>query len=321
MLNPKSALVTLAAGVRRYLDQWGIDADLRIIDTQVEPGETYYKSFAYGPRTVDCHRVGGDFAAYEDTIRHADVCGISNNFTNSAGIVTDFVQTLRRYNPSCLFVAGGMDATARPTTTSNAASTWWSNSRVSTASRRSSSPARVGLRSATWCPRRRDRMGSSSPAARSSTSDELPPMSLDLVDGIERYTDTGEGVPPRTVATPFVCFETSRGCHQTCSFCATPMRGGYRFMSPAAVEKHLRHFRDAGINNLLFQEDNLLSRIQRVGRRRNLLYDTGRAETIEIFEMARDYGFSWEFANGLEFGKFMDTGESRHRAHARVVLE
>jgi hypothetical protein len=138
--------------------------------------------------------------------------------------------------------------------------------------------------------------------------DELPPMALDLVDGLGQYTDTGEGVPPPTVRPPFSCFETSRGCHQTCSFCATPMRGRYRFMTPAAVERHFRHFRDCGVNNLLFQEDNILSRIQRVGRQRNLLHPDGRAETLEIFRMAREYGFSWEFANGLEFGKFMDTG-------------
>ena len=38
VLNPKSALVTLAAGVRKYLAEWGVDAELRIIDTQVDLG-------------------------------------------------------------------------------------------------------------------------------------------------------------------------------------------------------------------------------------------------------------------------------------------
>ena len=309
VFNPKSALVTLAAGVRAYLQQWEIDAELQIIDTQVDGGATYYKSFAYGPNVVDCHRVGGDFAAYEDTIRQADVCGISNNFTNSAGIVTDFALALRRYNPSCLFVAGGMDATARPD--------YYLARGFDVVVRLEGehSFAKVveararGVSVADLMPVETRPHGLVVTGGSLLDMDELPPMSLDLVDGIERYTDTGEGVPPSTVRPPFVCFETSRGCHQTCSFCATPMRGGYRFMSPAAVENHLRAFRAAGINNLLFQEDNLLSRIQRVGRQRNLLYDSGREAIIEIFTLAREYGFSWEFANGLEFGKFMDIGQ------------
>ena len=309
VLNPKSALVTLAAGVRRYLDTWGIDADLRIIDTQVDGGETYYKSFRYGPRTVDCHRVGGDFAAYEDTIRQADICGISNNFTNSAGIVTDFAQALRTYNPRCLFVAGGMDATARPDYYLERGFDVVVQLEGELSLARIVEARARGVPLAELVPTEVRPHGLVVSSSSMLDMDQLPPMALDLVDGLERYTDTGEGVPPATVRPPFTCFETSRGCHQTCSFCATPMRGRYRFMSPRAVERHLRHFRDAGVNNLLFQEDNILSRVQRVGRQRNLLYDTGRDETIEIFHMARDYGFSWEFANGLEFGKFVDIGE------------
>jgi hypothetical protein len=86
------------------------------------------------------------------------------------------------------------------------------------------------------------------------------------------------------------------------------MRGRYRYMSPEAVEHHFAYFRAFGINNILFQEDNILSRLQRSGTGR-FIHDTGRDEVIEIFRLAREYGFSWEFANGLEFGKFLDAGE------------
>src|SRR5262249_30711907 len=84
--NPKSALPTLAAGVRRNLAAAGIDADIRIIDTQVDPGIEYYKSIPYGPRQLHCYRVGGALEQYDDGIGEAQIHGISNNYTNSAGI-------------------------------------------------------------------------------------------------------------------------------------------------------------------------------------------------------------------------------------------
>jgi hypothetical protein len=82
--NPKSALVTLAAGARAYLREWGVDAEFKLVDTQVGEGEPeLYASFRYGPRVIDCHRYGGPFGAYADEARAADIIGISNNFTNS----------------------------------------------------------------------------------------------------------------------------------------------------------------------------------------------------------------------------------------------
>ena len=150
---------------------------------------------------------------------------------------------------------------------------------------------------------RRGRPRWNAPRPQRTAADEL-----DLIENFEAYTDTGEGIPPATVQPPFSCFETSRGCYRTCTFCATPMRGRYRYMSPDAVDRHFAYFRNKGINNILFQEDNILSRMQRSGNGR-FLHDTGREEIIEIFRLARAYNFSWEFANGLEFGKFLDGGD------------
>src|SRR6476620_2178540 len=84
--NPKSALATLAAGVRHNLRSTPVDAEIRIIDTQMDPGTRWYKDIPYGPRVLRCYRVGGEFEQYDDGIREADICGISNNYTNSAGI-------------------------------------------------------------------------------------------------------------------------------------------------------------------------------------------------------------------------------------------
>lgn len=308
VFNPKSALVTLAAGVRRFLAEWGIEVELRIIDTQVDGGPRYYKSIPYGPRTLQCYRIGGEFEEYAGRIREAEIHGISNNYTNSAGIVVDFAKYIKTVRPDALVVVGGMDATARP-------EFYLDNSvdvvvqlegEYSFAKVIEAHCLRRAL--AEMIPCRSHGTGTIVGGGPILNLDELPPMSLDMVEDIEIYTDTGEGVPPPTVKPPFSCFETSRGCYRACSFCATPMRGRYRFMSPGAVEKHFAYFKSAGINNLLFQEDNILSRMQRNGKG-NFVHDSGRAEILEIFRLAREYGFSWEFANGLEFGKFLDSGE------------
>jgi len=307
VLNPKSALVTLAAGAAQFLDERGIEAEFRIIDTQVDDGATWYKDIRYGPRRMRCHRVGGMFEGYDGRIRDAEIHGISNNYTNSAGIVFDFAAHIRRVNPTALLVAGGMDATARPEYYLDRGFDIVVELEGERAFAAIVEAQATGVPIEQLATCRRHGAGLIVSGGALLNMDMLPPMRLDLVDGIERYTDTGEGTPPPTVRPPFSCFETSRGCYRSCSFCATPMRGRYRYMSPAAVDGHFEHFRRMGINNILFQEDNILSRMQRTGTGR-FIHDSGRAEVIEIFRMARAHGFSWEFANGLEFGKFLDAG-------------
>lgn len=308
--NPKSALATLVAGTREILARRGIEADFQIIDTQVDGGAPVkYAEFAYGPRTLECFRYGGAFESYDDAVADADIIGISNNFANSSRVVTDFARHLRALNPTAWLVGGGMDMTARPD--------WYlergrfdivvqlegeeSFAEIITARARGvelAEPLKVRPGQCGGC------VVLAGPQVNMS---ELPPMAIDLVRNPEQYDDTGEGTPPPTVRPPYTCIETSRGCYRTCSFCATPMRGHYRYMSPSGVRRHLEFYRSQGISNLLFQEDNVLSRIQRSGRG-TLLHDSGREDVIDIFRAARALGFSWEFANGLEIGKFLDLG-------------
>jgi hypothetical protein len=306
--NPKSALATLAAGVRHNLRSTGIDADIRIIDTQMDPGTRWYKDIPYGPRVLQCYRVGGAFEQYDDGIREADICGISNNYTNSAGIVGDFIAHIKQVKPKALVVCGGMDVTARPEYYIDRGADVAVQLEGENSFTRVVEAYATGRRLEELVACRPYRHGFVVMSAPPMDMNEIPPMALDLVQNLAAYTDTGEGTPPSTVRPPFTCFETSRGCYHRCSFCATPSRGRYRFMSPQSVRRHFDWFRERGINNILFQEDNILSRMQRTGLGR-FLHDEGRAEVIEIFQMARDYGFSWEFANGLEFGKFLDSGE------------
>ena len=308
--NPKSALATLVAGARQRLRIDGIEVEFSIIDTQIVDGEPqYYASFAYGPRTMDCYRYGAPFETYDDAVSQADIIGISNNFTNSARVVTNFARHLRAVNPAALLIGGGMDMTARPD--------WYlAHGQFDLVIQLEGEEplARIVKAKATGTPLEdvlKLRRGTSGGAVvlpgPQIDLDSSEPMAIDLVSRADEYDDTGEGTPPPSVLPPYTCFETSRGCYRTCSFCATPMRGHYRYMSPAAVRRHLEHYRSAGISNLLFQEDNVLSRIQRSSRG-TLLHRSGREDVLEIFHAARELGFSWEFANGLEIGKFLDLG-------------
>lgn len=85
-------------------------------------------------------------------------------------------------------------------------------------------------------------------------------------------------------------------------------------MSPRTVEKHFKYFRSMGIKTIVFQEDNPLSRVQQTSHG-SYLHNQGREEVIEIFHLAREYGFAWEFANGIEFCKFRPDGAGGELDH------
>jgi len=136
----------------------------------------------------------------------------------------------------------------------------------------------------------------------------MPPPDLDAVD-LRTCTDTGEGRPPFGLTGPFISVETSRGCAQACTFCATPStKGRFRFMKLEQIQEHFVYFQSRGVNTLLFQEDNVLSRIHRKPNG-EYAFPEGREELLGMFQMAREMGFTWEFTNGLEFGQYIHAGE------------
>src|SRR5262249_31938659 len=230
--------------------------------------------------------------------------GLTVNFTNSARIVADLASFIKRLSPKSLVVVGGVDATARPD--------FYLRNGADVVVR---GEGEVGFSQvvAAWSARRdldaipslstRDRPEGRMEPATALDMNLLEPMSLDLVGDLARYTDTAEGPPPDGVQPNFICWETSRGCLWRCSFCTAPSRGAYRYMSPRTVERHLKYLRAQGIKTIVWQEDNPLSRVQQTTAGK-YLYDRGRDEVIEIFQLCRDLGFAWEFANGLEFCKF-----------------
>jgi hypothetical protein len=311
-LNPKSALVTLATGIRMHARAMDFDCEIEIIDMQVGGGRIWYKTIAYGPRQLDCFRLGIPFESIEDKIREGDIHGITCNYTNSAQIVADLAAHIKSVSPHSLVVVGGVDATARPEYylrrgadlvvkgegeyTFSAIIKAWAEGGDFEAIGNVCTPANPN-------PKQDMR--------RVIDLDTLEPMALDLIPDLSIYTDTAEGPPPTGVKSNYICWETSRGCAWACSFCTAPSRGKFRFMAPAAVARHFDFFRARGINTIVWQEDNPLSRIQQNASGAHV-HDRGRAEVLEIFRMARDYGFSWEFANGIEFCKFKANGSFDH---------
>jgi len=302
---PKSTFETLVAGADSFLRQDNIEVDFKIYNMQLEEGKEKYKSFYYGDRQVECYRVGASFEKYENIINNTMIHCVSNNFTNSASIVTDFVKYIKKVNPTAIVIAGGIDISARPQ--------YYIRSGVDY----------IILSEGEWSfymllkslithkdvtsllPTVRYGNGIIIQKAAPIDINLLPPMRLDLVSNLQKYTDTGEGQPPSNVRSPFLCWETSRGCDNKCSYCATPMRGAYRHMNANTVRKHATYYQQMGIRNLLFQEDNILSRL---ASRDPKLAEAGRREIIDIFTLLKEMGFSWEFANGLEFGKFLKDG-------------
>lgn len=307
-LNPKSAMVTLATGIRMHAGPMGFDCDIEIIDMQVGGSRSRYKTIPYGPKMLDCHRLGVPFESVDDKIREGDVHGITCNYTNSAQIVGDLAAHIKRVSPRSLVVVGGVDATARPEYYLRRGADLvvkgegeYTFSAILKARQEGGDYDAIGNVCTLANPNPKQEM------RRQVDLNGLEPMALDLIPDISIYTDTAEGPPPEGVESNYICWETSRGCAWACSFCTAPSRGKFRFMSPEAVEKHFLYFREQGIRTIVWQEDNPLSRIQQNGLG-EYVHDRGREEVLRIFHMAREYGFAWEFANGVEFCKFRPEG-------------
>lgn len=314
--NPKQALPTLATGLRTYSKTMGFECDIEIIDLMLDDRRTYYKSFQYGPKLLNCYRLGKPFEEYDHKYLEGDVHGITSNHTNASQIVADLAAHIKKINPNSLVVIGGADATARPEYYLNRGADVVVKGEGEYVFSRLVEARAKGLSFSTIpniCTHEFP-IGTTAKLDVSIDMNSIEPMSLDLIEDLSIFNDTAEGPPPEGVQSNFICWETSRGCAWACTFCTAPMRGRYKYMSPKSVEKHFKYFKSLGIKTIVWQEDNPLSRVQQAGNGK-YMHEKGREEVIEIFHMAREYGFSWEFANGLEFGKFRPLGNENKLDH------
>ncbi|AEH09303.1 B12-binding domain-containing radical SAM protein [Candidatus Protofrankia datiscae] len=318
--NPRSALPTLAAGLRAFCASNGLSCEIEIVDLQLGSQRVPYKSIPYGPRIMNCYRYGVPFEEAAEKIREADVHGITCNFTNSAQIVADLARFIKQVKPGTTVVVGGVDCTARPE--------YYLRRGVDVVVLGEGEHVFGRVVEAVANRRGLDDIPNICTADRPTATridmsalvnlDELEPMALDLVGDLSLFDDTAEGPPPAGVHGNFICWETSRGCAWRCSFCSAPSRGHYRYMSAEAMDRHLKYFRSLGVRTIVWQEDNPLSRIQRKGTG-DYLYERGREELLQMFDLIRGHGFAWEFANGIEFGKFMQDGRFDHELAAALL--
>ncbi|WFS17904.1 cobalamin-dependent protein [Pseudomonas sp. 905_Psudmo1] len=322
----KAPLTALAAGLKDALLARDVVIDVHICDMQTQGAEKYedrqkvkYGELKLGNITLEKYRIGLPFEEVIAEIVDSDVIGINSNFTHSRRIVADFIRFCVEQNPRAVIVLGGTDATVAPEfhLDCGAHVVVKGEGELCFADLLECVDKRLDFDQVPNIAfRAKD--GAIKHTAKTFLSrsgsynvNEMLPPDLDLVD-LDSYSDTGEGKPPFGIQGPFISVETSRGCAQACSFCATPStKGRFRFMQLEKIRKHFEYFKLKGIRTLLFQEDNLLSRIHRHASGKSA-FDDGRDELFDMFNLARSMGFCWEFTNGIELGQFEHQGVVDH---------
>jgi hypothetical protein len=299
----KAPLTALASWLRD-------DAEVSILDMQVDRTQTPYGMLSMGSLDLEKRRVGMTFEAADDLLADTDVVGINANFTHSRRIIADFIDHLRQTDPDRRVIVGGTDATADPAFFLRHGAEVVVRGEGELVMRdllrvmeRGEKP--VDLPNVSYMTSEGVKHNATKFLREQLDMSTIPPHALDLVR-LDSYIDTGEGFPPPGVVPPYISIETSRGCAQACSFCATPQtKGRFRYMSTSVAREHLEYYKANGVRTLLFQEDNLLSRVQ-VDHRADS--NEGRTNLLELFAIARDLGFAWEFTNGIEYGQFESEG-------------
>jgi radical SAM superfamily enzyme YgiQ (UPF0313 family) len=313
----KSPYTALIAGLKPRLVRKNVDINIRIIDMQtLKVEKEKYGELNYPKMTLEKFRVGCYFDEVKDYVKEDDIIGINANFTHSRRVAIDFAKYASKKNPTALIVFGGTDATHDPE--------YYLRNGGDVVVRGEAEITFELLIEAVYKKLSLSTLPNISYQENGSIShnptnflkksyafnvETMLPPDLGAVD-LQTYTDTGEGPPNvKGINGPFISVETSRGCAQACTFCATPAtKGSYRFMRIETIRKHFEYFREMGIHGLMFREDNVLSRIHRKSNG-NYMYPNGRDELIEMFKLAREMRFAWEFPNGLEFGQFIHGNE------------
>lgn len=244
------------------------------------------------------------FDSVNQAIEKTDFVGITSNFTRSSDIVIDLVKHIKKINPHSKVIIGGIDATVRyehylesgaDIVVLGEGEIVGPNLLLSLLN--GDGPTSVGgiayrdLGKVIFNPK----IGN----IGTVPIDEVPLPALDLIpEDLPKYTEAFEGPLHSKVKRPIAVLDTSRGCNHACSFCTTPfVMGNYRFMSTKRINDHLEHFKKYGIRTLSLMEDNILSRLD---------YPDGKQLLFEFFDLLIQYGFAWEFGNGIEIGKLVN---------------
>jgi len=307
--TPVQTQPVLLPSLEMGLESRGYDVESEIINMKLMGDqEEYRKTMRLGRLELESYRVGAPFDSVEDSLREADVIGLTSNYTSSSGVVREFVEYVRRTNPHLRIVIGGADASARPEFYLRGGA-----DAVVQGEGENNGPLVIdalmsggGLEDIARVSFLRDGKVTQTKNGRGGEPiimDELPLPALTKVD-VSQYIDTGEGPLVNGASFPSWAYETSRGCMQACTFCTTPyLKPHFRKMSLDRISRELEHIKKAGVKTLFSWEDNLLSRMHGPGGRMDPI---GRNEVLRYLALVRESGLAFEFSNGLELGKLAD---------------
>jgi hypothetical protein len=112
---PKISQLLLATHTRDYLESIGMHPSIEVIDMKAMDPERFTKlgTVRYGKYKLTKYRVGADFKSLTDRLKELDFVCITSNFTQEAGVVTDFLDYVRKVNPRAITAVGGTDATSK----------------------------------------------------------------------------------------------------------------------------------------------------------------------------------------------------------------
>lgn len=302
----------VAAKLREELSD---DYAIEIVDSRLVSPENAdsYKELPYGEGTLEHFRVGMSLESerFRDIAKQSDVLGLTANFTQAAGVLADIARRAKQLNPGLKVVYGGSDARARI----EHYLTLGGGDVVIVGDGERNGPrvvrALVGedrledIPSIAYRDNGTLRRGPG-PVRQDVPMDEVPLPSFDLVEkDLPQWWESHEGNLPRGVNPPLAYVETSRGCHETCPFCFSAGLK-YRFMQASQIEQYSRHLLKWGIRSLMMISDNELTPL--LMKRIKGMDLSGRELLMERYRIFRDYGFRWEFSNGLQYSMFSQNG-------------
>ena len=291
------------------------ECDVEVVDGRLTSpgGEVLYKVMPYGGGRLEHYRVGLklDSDRFRDIAQRSDILGITVNFTQEAGVAADVGWHARKINPRLKLIYAGSDVRARVDHYLRRVGA----DAVIAGDGERCGPALVrallrgesleGLGSVAYLSNGRVRWGCEVPGEAVPIEEVALPAFHLVKDDLAQWVESHEGDLPEGVQTPLAYVETSRGCHERCSFCYSAGLK-YRAMKPPQIERYARHLKEWGIRSLLMMADNeltpiLMPRVRDAGM-------SGRDLIIERFRIFRDHGFCWEFSNGLQYSMFRRDG-------------
>lgn len=251
--------------------------DLRLLDPD---REEVYKTLDWEGYTVEARMVGGSFSHADEAISNSDWIGLSSHFTFESDIVKQLIAHARKVKPSVRIMVGGADVSARPHDYINSGAdiAFVGDIDSKALSNVINAPGIVGPH-------------------RQPFNDLIKP-SFEKLPRLSEYRDSHDGRVPDGVPFPIGFIYFTRGCPRECDFCES-RKTRYEVLDLDLSIAMLEHYLAAGIRTLNLSDDNLLLQVAR---------PKGRASLLSLVAAMREMGFAWEFPNGLEIGRLLNSG-------------